>query len=204
MRAETNPLEVLLHSHPAPTWRKIAWPIMALLLVGLVWANFAKLDEVASSPGEVVPIGKVKVIQHLEGGIIEDIFVAEGDLVREGQTLVQLDLGSGGANIEELQVRLDSEILTRARLDGEANATTPNFPAEIAARLPDQARAQRQSFEARERQLDAGLSVLKQLVTQRELEVQELQAKLTAARNNQKSAEERLKISEGLLVDGLT
>lgn len=204
MRAEANPLDVLLHSHPAPTWRRIAWPVMALMTLAVIWANFSKLDEVASSPGEVVPIGKVKVIQHLEGGIIEDIFVTEGDVVREGQTLVQLDLGSGGANIAELQVRLDSELLTRARLDAEANATNPTFPPEIAAKLPDQAFAQRRAFEARKRQMDAGLSVLKQLVTQRELEVQELQAKLTAARNNLKSAEERFKISEDLLSDGLT
>ena len=80
MSAHVDRLDALLHSHPAPTWRAAAWAVMALLLLGLVWANFSKLDEVASSPGEVVPMGKVKIIQHLEGGIIEDIFVIEGDI----------------------------------------------------------------------------------------------------------------------------
>lgn len=204
MVAHASRLDTLLKSHPAPTWRGVAWPVMVLLFLAFLWANFAKLDEVASSPGEVVPMGKVKVIQHLEGGIIQDIFVTEGDIVREGQPLLQLDLGSSGANIEELQVRLDGEILARARLEAEANETDPVFPADIAARIPDQANAQRQAFDARKRQMDSGLSVLKRQVTQRELEVQELQAKLTAAKNNLKSAEERFKISTDLLKDGLT
>ena len=204
MVAHASRLDTLLKSHPAPTWRGVAWPVMVLLALAFMWANFAKLDEVASSPGEVVPMGKVKVIQHLEGGIIQDIFVTEGDIVREGQPLLQLDLGSGGANIEELQVRLDGEILARARLEAEANETDPVFPADIAARIPEQANAQRQAFDARKRQMDSGLSVLKRQVTQRELEVQELQAKLTAAKNNLKSAEERFKISTDLLKDGLT
>ena len=204
MAAQVDRLQALLESHPSPTWRGIAWPVMILLLLALLWANFAKLDEVASSPGEVVPMGRVKVIQHLEGGIIQDIFVTDGDIVRQGQPLLQLDLGSSGANIEELQVRLDGELLARARLEAEAQGKEPVFPPDIAGRLPEQAAAQRQAFSARRRQMDSGLSILQRQVTQRELEVEELQAKLTAARNNLKSAEERFRISEDLLKDGLT
>ena len=205
MTAAANPLDQLLHSHPVPTWRNAAWPVMALILLAFAWSNFAKLDEVAVAPGEVIPLGKSKVIQHLEGGIIEDLFIKEGDIVSAGQTLMQLDLGSGGANIQELQVRLDSELLTRARLHAEAEGiSTPTFPAEVAARVPDQAIAQRQAFEARKRQLAAGLAVLNELVKQRKLEVQELEARLRATRNNLASAQERFKISENLLKDGLT
>ncbi len=197
-------LDAMIYTHPTPTWRRMAWPVMILMSLVLLWANFAKLDEVASSPGEVVPRGKVKAIQHLEGGIVEEIFVTEGDFVREGQTLIQLDLGSGGANIEELQVRMDSEMLARARLEAEANGKEPEFPTDIAIKLPDQARAQRQSFEARRRQLDAGLDVLKQLVNQRSLEVDELVTKQKSTRNNLALARERFEMSKSLLEEGLT
>ena len=57
---------------------------MMLLAVLLVWAHFARLDEVAVAQGEVVPQGKVKVIQHLEGGIIERIYVTDGATVKAG------------------------------------------------------------------------------------------------------------------------
>jgi adhesin transport system membrane fusion protein len=66
-------LDDLVVRHPLATWRSVAWPVMSLLAVLLVWAQFARLDEVAIATGEVVPQGKMKVVQHLEGGIIEHI-----------------------------------------------------------------------------------------------------------------------------------
>lgn len=203
--ATKDRLDELLTSHPVPTWRHAAWPVMGLIVLGMIWANFSKLDEVAVAPGEVIPLGKSKTIQHLEGGIIQDIFVKEGDLVRDGQTLMQLDLGSSGANIQELQARQDSEILTRARLEAEANGKeTPDFPPEVMARAPEEAGAQLQAFNARKRQLSAGLAILEELVKQRKLEVQELEARLRAVENNLKLTRERFKISEELLASGLT
>lgn len=203
--ATKDRLNELLTTHPVPTWRHIAWPVMGLITLGMIWANFAKLDEVAVAPGEVIPLGKSKTIQHLEGGIIQDIYIKEGDLVRAGQTLMQLDLGSSGANIQELQARQDSEILTRARLEAEANGKeTPDFPPEVMARAPEEAAAQLQAFNARKRQLSAGLAILEELVKQRKLEVQELEARLRAVENNLKLTRERFKISEELLASGLT
>lgn len=200
-----NPLERMLTEHPVPTWRNAAWPVMALIIFSVIWASFSKLDEVAVAPGEVIPLGKSKVIQHLEGGIVQKLFIREGEVVTAGQTLMQLDLGSGGTNLQELQVRLDSELLTRARLDAEATGKdTPAFPPDVVARVPDQVAAQRQAFDARKRQLAAGLAVLNELVKQRKLEVQELEARLRAATNNLESARERYKISTDLLKDGLT
>ena len=107
-------LDRLVSSHPVPTWRLLAWSIIALVIGLIVWANFANLGEVAIANGEVVPQGKVKVIQHLEGGIVESIFVREGDVVTEGQPLVQLNLAVSGVNREELQIRLDAQMLRKA------------------------------------------------------------------------------------------
>lgn len=203
--APNNKLDSLLVAHPVPTWRRAAWPVMGLILLGFMWSNFAKLDEVAVAPGEVVPLGNTKIIQHLEGGIVEDIFIKEGAVVSAGQTLLQLDLGSGGANIQELQVRQNSELLTRARLEAEASgADTPDFPQELIDGAPEQANAQLQAFNARKRQLSAGLAILEELVKQRKLEVQELEARLRAVRNNLELTRERFKISEDLLSSGLT
>ena len=205
MTAQAGPLDGLLVAHPVPTWRRVAWPVMGLIMLGLTWANFAKLDEVAVAPGEDIPLGKSKVIQHLEGGIIQDIFIKEGDVVAAGQTMIQLDLGSGGANIKELEVRLDSEYLTRARLDAEANGLAePVLPDDIAARVPDQANAQMQAFNARKRQLVGGMAVLEELVKQRRLEVKELEAKQRATQSNLALTTERFAISTELLKDGLT
>jgi len=205
MTDKVDRLDSLLVSHPVPTWRQAAWPVMVLIIFAIMWANFSKLDEVAVSQGNVIPLGKSKVIQHLEGGIVKDIFIKEGDLVHADQTLMQLDLGSSGANLEELQVRLDSELLTKARLEAEATGLDqPVFPPEIAANVPVQANAQRLAFDARKRQLNAGTAILRELVKQRNLDVEELQAKLRAVQSNIKLTQERFNISTELLKDGLT
>jgi adhesin transport system membrane fusion protein len=199
-----NRLDALLDRHPLPTWRRVAWPAVALLLAAIGWAGFAQLDEVAMAPGEIVPHGKIKVVQHLEGGIIEAIFVAEGDLVRTGDPLIRLNLATGGVNRNELQARLDGDLLRRARLAAEVGEGPLSFPTDAATRHPEVAEAERQAFEARRRELTSTTAVLREQTRQRELEVQELEAKRHAVSRSLALAKERLALSESLLADGLT
>lgn len=203
-KSASEKLDMLLNQNPLPSWRLVAWPIMVALAAGVIWANFATLDEVAIATGEVVPAGRIKVVQHLEGGIIQEIYVAEGDTVREGQPLMLLDLASAGTNREELQVRMDSQLLVRARLEAEAGGKELVFPEEVAKRRPAIVAAQRQAFEARRRELASTLQVMREQVKQRELEVEELNARTRAVESNYKLASERLKMSKSLLAEGLT
>ena len=182
----------------------MAWPIIVLLAVLLAWSYFARLDEVAVAPGEVVPQGKVKVVQHLEGGIIDRIYVTDGALVEAGDPLVRLDLATSGVNREELQARLDGELLRRARLMAEVENSVLEFPELAAGRHPSLAEAERRAFIARGHELDSRLGVLREQVKQRELEVQELEARKQAASRNLALARERLKMSSSLLAEGLT
>ncbi len=198
-------LDSLLENHPLPSWRPVAWPVMIMLGALLTWANFAQLDEVAVAMGEVVPLGQVKVIQHLEGGIIEKINFTEGDKVNSGDILVRLNLATSGVNREELQVRLDGQLLVRARLDAEVRGLKkPDFPKEAGERLPAQLIAQSRSFDARKRKLSSNLDVLRKQVQQRQSEVKEMEAKGVATKNNLRLAKERFRMSTNLLAEGLT
>ena len=142
-------LDTIAESTPVRHYRVVGWSIMALLTAFLVWAQFASLEEVSIATGEVIPSGEVKVIQHLEGGIIEEIFVRDGAHVTAGDPLVQLDLISSQASEDELEVSLDALILARARLEAEASGEELTFPDDVAARRPQFAHQERQSFEAR-------------------------------------------------------
>jgi adhesin transport system membrane fusion protein len=197
-------LDALLNSHPLPTWRPAAWPIMILLAGLLAWSYVTHLEEVAVAMGKVEPLGKSKVIQHLEGGIIQEIYVREGDAVKEGASLLLLDLATAGLNREELQVRLDSELLVKARLEAEAEAKAVAFPADVAKRRPNLVESERQTFEARRRELASTASVLREQRRQKELEVEELEAKRRAVTRNFNLARERLGMSKSLLSEGLT
>ncbi len=73
-----GPLDQLVETHPLPSWRGFAWTIMFLIAGVIGWAFWAELDEVTIATGTVVPKGDLKVVQHLEGGIISAINVREG------------------------------------------------------------------------------------------------------------------------------
>jgi adhesin transport system membrane fusion protein len=199
-----SPLDALIARHPLPTWRVVAWPVMALLSGLAVWSIFAELDEVAVAAGEVVPQGRVKVIQHLEGGIVEKIHVQEGSVVAAGTPLVQLNLATAGVNRNELQARLDGDLLRRARLGAEITGGTLSLPEEIAGRRPDMAAAERDGFAARRSERASTLGVFDDQIRQRALEVQELEARRTAVANGLALARQRLEMSHALLKDGLT
>ncbi len=179
-------LDEMIDSHPIPTWRPVAWPVMIMLSVLLIWANFAELDEVSIATGVVVPEGKIKVIQHLEGGIIEQIHVADGDRVRKGDHLIRLNLATSGVNRKELQARLDGQILVRARLLAEASGKPLSFPPDVAQRWPDQVIAQHKAYNARRRELEFTLGVIREQVKQKELAVKELIGKRRNLENRQR------------------
>ena len=168
-------MDSLLEHHPIPTWRLIAWPVIILLGTLLTWANFAKLDEVSVAEGEVVPQGKIKVIQHLEGGIIEEIHVRDGDTVVVGSPLVRLNLASSGVNRKEIEARLDGQTLVRVRLTAEANGEELKFPEDVAGRRFNQVIAQTKAFRARQRELTFTLGVIREQIRQKQLEVKELE-----------------------------
>ena len=83
---------VILEETNVPGMVRLAMLIVcAMVMAFIAWATIAEIDEVAATVGEVVPVGSVKQVQHLEGGIVADVLVKEGDLVREGDVLIRLD-----------------------------------------------------------------------------------------------------------------
>ncbi|MBR9971684.1 HlyD family type I secretion periplasmic adaptor subunit [Magnetospirillum sulfuroxidans] len=198
-------LHTLVETYPLPTWRPVGRLVMIAIALFIVWANIARLDEVAIADGEVVPEGKVKVIQHLEGGVIREIYVSEGDEVKEGAPLLQLDLSAVSMNREELQVRLDGLSLQVARLQAElSGATSLKFPAEESSRQPALVQAEQRNFDARRQSHKSNMAVLGDQARQKALEVQELEARHRAIGANLKLARQRLAMSTDLVKSGLT
>ena len=157
---------------------------MAMLAGSATWASVTELDRVAVAQGTVVPQGEVRVVQHLEGGIVTAIHIREGDEVKKGQPLIQLDLGSSGLNAEEIQVRLDGLELERSRLLSEYASLALALPGAPAERQPQLAEAERSAFLSRRREHQSTLAVLREQKRQKELEVQSIETRLKSLSRN--------------------
>lgn len=114
----------------------ILWLTLLFIIIGLVWAYFAQVDEVTTGTGKVIPSSKVQVIQNLEGGIVKSILVKEGERVEKGQILMVLDdvrfASEYKANLEKrllLQVKI-------ARLNAEINEKPLVIPKELEEKIP--------------------------------------------------------------------
>ena len=76
-------------AHPAP--RRAAWAVCALFVIALVWATLGQIDIVAVAPGRIVVSERTKTLQPLEAGVVKRVLVKDGDTVKVGQVLVELD-----------------------------------------------------------------------------------------------------------------
>ncbi len=107
---------------------RIAMLTIVVVICGfLVWAAVTNVDEVAIASGEVIPTGQVQSIQHLEGGIISEILVAEGEIVEKQQVLIRLDPSSAAAELNQMKARRAGLELQRERLRALGTGTEPDF-----------------------------------------------------------------------------
>lgn len=93
-------------SPPNPLTRWMAWSLVTLFTLGVIWASFGKVDIVASAEGKIIPSSRVKLIQPIQKAVVQKILVTEGQAVRKGQPLVELDSTLTGADKNRLSGEL--------------------------------------------------------------------------------------------------
>lgn len=170
----------------SPTARLTAGLIAALFSSALAWSILGKVDIVATAPGTVIPAGKVKVVQPLEAGVVKSILVQDGDQVRAGQVLVELDVTVAAAERDRFardlrQALLDCFVLAALRTAPADGDDLPGFvpPAEASEAEIEVARA---GALARRAEQQAKLAALEQQIAQKQGEAAENAATLAKLR----------------------
>ncbi len=146
----------------SPTGRWTAWVLLGLLVATLLWLILGRVDVVASAPGKIVPSGSVKIVQSAGNGVVRSIHVQDGDVVRKGQLLVELDPTLSGAELQEAQKGLLTAELDAARNQAIADALGGrglHFVAP-AGTAPDVAETQRQLIVAQVGEVEANVASL--------------------------------------------
>ena len=171
----------------------------------VAWAWNGNLAIVSVAEGEVVPSSQIKTIQHLEGGIVREIKVREGERVTKGQPLITLESAATGADVGELKTRIVGLRIEIARLQAAAsNAAKPSFPHKLKKNHPQLVREANQLFESRKRRLKDELASQRAIMAQRKQDIQETTARIKNQRRSMKLLKEQIAISEDLLKEQLT
>ena len=136
--------------------------VSLLLITSVVWARWAELDQIARAPGSVIPLGKLQVVQSLNGGEIVQINVREGDTVKRGQLLVVLSKVREQAAVDEARGKVAALKSQKARIDAELFDKPLVFPSDISD-FTDFVRNQRQLYERRRFALRSELAKLTEM-----------------------------------------
>ncbi|WP_232023467.1 HlyD family type I secretion periplasmic adaptor subunit [Thiomicrorhabdus aquaedulcis] len=158
----------------------LVWVILLVVVWLIVWASFAELDKMVRGEGKVVPSSQIQIIQNLEGGIVEALFVRSGDKVTQGQTLLKLDntlfaSSFGESQIKEAQLIARSQRLTAEAFDKPFMVTKENKSPVIQS-LYDR---EYQLYQGRQKQFTTNESILIEQVAQKKLELKDAQSQLS-------------------------
>lgn len=179
--------------------------LVALMLTsGIVWAAWAHLDEITRGEGRVVPSSQLQIVQSLEGGIVKQIAVTEGQIVEPGDVLLSIDDTSFASTVGEMRAQRRSLRAEIARLQAEASsAEAVDWPNDLSQDFPDLVAAEQALFETRRQGLETQLSVLRQQAQQREQELQEVQLRARQVDSSLDLARQELAINAPLADRGI-
>ena len=200
---ETDPLADPVHAITTGVSASFVRIVAVAFGAILVWAAVCQVDRVTRGSGRIVSQERNALIQHLEGGIISQVLVQEGDYVQKGQVMMRIESSFAEAEFASQKVALGNALIRKRRLQAEANGQEEldflDLPFEVAQ---DQISQQARLFERRLQTQKETLSVLNEQVAQRRVELSEKQSALTSKRRERELMSERLESLRGLAAEG--
>ncbi|GLT20712.1 HlyD family type I secretion periplasmic adaptor subunit [Zoogloea oryzae] len=174
----------------------------AAVIILIVWAAFAQLDEVTRGEGKVIPSRQVQVMQSLDGGIVSEILVKEGQQVKTGQLLLKVDPTRFVSSLRENRAQYIALLAKSARLTAVASGKPFVPPPELIKEAPDLVEQERSAYENKRLELDAAVGVARQQLSQRRQELNELTAKREQATQSYSLTARELEVTRPLAKTG--
>ncbi len=182
--------------------RLTIWGIICFFLFMVLWANFAVLDEVTRGDGKAIPSSKLQKIQNLEGGIVAQIYVNEGQVVEAGAPLLRLDDTRFVSNVGETEADRVGLALRVERLSAEVEDRPLNIDGELRKAAPSQAASEESLYQSRRQQLQDEIGGLQEQLVQRQQELREFSSKQAQYRNSLQLLRQEISMSEPLVAQG--
>lgn len=179
------------------------WAILGFFIIMIAWAALAEIDEVTRGDGKAIPSSRLQKIQNLEGGIVAEVFVHEGEVVNVGAPLLRLDdtrfrSNAGESEADRLALEARIQRLT-AQVEGKETLT---LSPHIMAKSPDIANGELELFASVNKRIQSELSGLNEQLVQKKQELLDYQAKAEQYRRSLGLLQQEISMSEPLVAKG--
>ena len=176
-----------------------------IVIVGfIIWASFTKVNEIVRGKGQVIPSGKNQVVQNLEGGIVEKIYVKEGEYVKKGQPLVKIKNQKSLSFLEATKAKILAYKIRIKRLQAEANGNKQLIYSKlIEKKAPEIVRNELSLFKSDNEELNSKISALKEQLVQKQHELQSAKNSLKLLNNSLIIIKKELKMTIPMVKQGV-
>ena len=201
--SETALEDYVTRVRPKTAANILLWMIVGFVLVFIIWASLTQLDRTVRGQGRIIPSSQLQIVSNLEGGIVEEILVRTGDMVKRGAALIRLDETATGSDYSSNQSQFDSLRAKIARLEAEVAGRSPDFPPATNPSLAEQIAIERSLHTARMADLSSMLGAANARAAQAERSVAEAEAALASRRSALGAAETELNLIRPLVERGI-
>ena len=177
------------------------WVIAITML--LVWASLAEIDEIARGEGEVIPSGENQMIQNLEGGIVEEILVKEGEHVEMGQLLVKIDNQKSESTFSSNEIKANALEARIIRLRAEASGMKFDVNASMRQSMPQLIANEESLYQTNVQQLNSKISVLNEQLIQRKQELSEAKTHKVHLNSSLKMITKEIRMTKPMVAKGV-
>jgi len=188
----------------APTrLRFVLYFWIAAIFLFLTWANFALIDEIARGDGEIIPSGENQIIQNLEGGIVEEILVLEGQEVKKGQVLLKIDNQQSQSSYSSNAIKADAIEAKILRLSAESSGKKFTVSDKLKKRIPEFVENEESLFKINKQQLDSKLNALKARLNQKKQELSEANNQLEYLKTSSDYIAKEVRMTQPMVAKGV-
>jgi adhesin transport system membrane fusion protein len=188
-----NELEAAANLRPNFTSNMLLIAVVSLVLFFVCWASFSKIEEITRGEGQVVPTREIQVVQSLEGGILGELLVSEGERVRKGQVLMRVSDVMFASEEQGTEAKFAALRVKKARLEAESKGQPFVMPADMDDKWASIGKNEVALYESRQRELSNAKAILEDKIKAAESDLSETGAQI-----------ERLRANVGLLQQELT
>ncbi|WP_320034395.1 HlyD family type I secretion periplasmic adaptor subunit [Halarcobacter sp.] len=192
----------LIHNRP----QKLHWVLVAFtvtILFFIIWASFAQIDEIARGQGKVVPSGQNQILQNLEGGVVSEILIKEGDFVKKDQVLLKISNEKSSSSLSSNKIKILYLKAQIKRLEAELSNEMFEYETTDNDNLNVFLENEKELYLSNMKQLNSKIQILKEQLKQKQSELKDARQRIKHQKFSVEAIEKEVKMTEPMVKKGI-